>query len=90
MSSAEMYCITVRGVVGESLSSFVEGMSVRTKLDEEQHPVTTLTGKMIDQAMLMGVLNHLYDLCLPLIQVQRLDQEAGVRVKKSRNRKSVP
>jgi hypothetical protein len=32
--------------------------------------VTTLTGELLDQAALMGVLDHLYNLLLPLISVE--------------------
>jgi hypothetical protein len=34
--------------------------------------VTTLTGELIDQAALMGVLNSLYDMGYPLLKVERL------------------
>lgn len=73
-----MYRITVLGYVGDDWSDFVGGMTVTKTLDEERRPVTTLIGEMVDQAMLLGVLNYLYDLCLPLVQVQWLDQDEGV------------
>ena len=34
--------------------------------------VTTLTGELVDQAALMGVLNSLYDMGYPLLKVERL------------------
>ena len=37
-----------------------------------QPPVTTLTGEVRDQAALMGVLNTLYDMGCPLLEVKRL------------------
>jgi hypothetical protein len=38
--------------------------------DEGQWTVTTLSGQAVDQAALMGLLNSLYDLGLPLLSVE--------------------
>jgi hypothetical protein len=34
--------------------------------------ITTLTGELVDQAALVGVLNSLYDMGYPLLKVERL------------------
>ena len=47
-------------------------MTIQAKIEPDQPPVTTLTGQVLDQAALMGVLNRLYDLCLPLLSVECL------------------
>jgi hypothetical protein len=36
---------------------------------------TTLAGKLVDQAALIGVLNHIHDLGLSLISVERLNSK---------------
>ena len=38
-------------------------------------PVTTLVGLLRDQAALLGVMNSLYELHLPLVLVERLSGE---------------
>lgn len=40
----------------------------------DQAPVTTLNGQVSDQAELMGVLNSLYELRLPLLFVELIDE----------------
>jgi hypothetical protein len=78
MSTPGMYCITVQGYVSKRWSDLLSDLTVITKLDDSQRPVTTLIGELADQAMLLGVLNYIYDLCLPLIQVQWLDKDENV------------
>jgi hypothetical protein len=52
-------------------------MKVAVALDVDQHPVTTLTGEVLDQAMLLGVLNYVYDLKMPFISVECLDVDVA-------------
>jgi hypothetical protein len=40
-------------------------------------PVTILTGRVVDQAALLGVLNNAYDLGFPLLSVECLGWEQG-------------
>jgi hypothetical protein len=47
-------------------------MSITVRQAASQQPVTTLTGEVIDQASLLGVLNTLYDMGFPLLRVERL------------------
>jgi hypothetical protein len=68
------YRIALSGGLGENWSVTL-GMQVSVALDSEQHPVTTLTGEVIDQAMLLGVLNYVYDLGMPIILVECLDAD---------------
>jgi hypothetical protein len=79
-----MYCITVQGYVSKRWSDLLSDLTVITKLDDSQRPVTTLIGELADQAMLLGVLNYIYDLSLPLIEVQRLDKGEDVSEDRSR------
>ena len=49
-------------------------MAVETGYDENGQPVTTLTGRL-DQAALIGLLRRLYALGLPLISVEYREDE---------------
>ena len=74
--SAE-YEICVVGELDDSWSDRLGGLAIMCsnggKKDEK--PVTTLTGPLIDQAALFGVLNTLYDMRLPLLSVECLSIE---------------
>lgn len=73
MVSPAAYCIKLRGVLEESWSETLAGMAVDVTLDDTGFPVTTLRGRVVDQAMLLGVLNCVHDLGMPLLLVQRID-----------------
>ena len=64
---AEIYQIQVQGMIDNRWASWFEGMTIAA---DEKVSVTTLTGTVADQAALMGVLNHLYMLGLPLLFVE--------------------
>ena len=64
------YRICLMGVLDPSWSAMLGSMTLEyTKLDDG-NCVTTLTGWLIDQAALMGVLNLVYDLGFPLLLVE--------------------
>jgi hypothetical protein len=71
-SSPACYRITVNGGLDETWSERF-GMQVNVALDTDRCPVTTLTGEVLDQAMLLGVLNYIFDLGMPIIMVECLD-----------------
>ena len=55
----------------ESWSERLAGMKLRTIKRENMPPVTTLSGRLKDQAELLGVLNALYNLHMTLVAVER-------------------
>ena len=69
------YRIEVVGALDESWSDRLGGMIIKTRQRADQSTVTTLTGRMIDQAELAGVLNSLYELHLPILKVKILRTE---------------
>lgn len=72
------YRICLMGVLDSSWSAMLGPMTLEyTKLDDGSC-VTTLTGWLIDQAALMGVLNLVYDLGFPLLLVEH-DSAAYIR-----------
>jgi hypothetical protein len=63
------YRIRVQGILSQNWSDRLGGMAISVSETEEQAPQTTLTGTLADQAALVGVLNTLYDLHLPVLSV---------------------
>ena len=67
------YRIRVKGILDASWSGRLGGMTITTAEQEDDTPVTTLIGDMLDQAALLGVLNTLYDYYhAPLLSVEFL------------------
>ena len=62
------YQIKVPGELDENWPNWAGEMTVVVESDNDGFPITTLTGK-IDQAALLGFLRRLFSLSLPLISV---------------------
>jgi hypothetical protein len=71
------YCIEVEGILGENWADSLGGMQVSSRKRADQSTVTTLTGRLKDQAALTGVLNGLYELHLPILSVKILTVNDG-------------
>ena len=67
------YCIRLQGTLGQNWSERLGGMNITVSHEADDTAITTLTGPLVDQAALSGVLNCLYDLGLPLLLVECLD-----------------
>jgi len=67
------YQIKVPGHLDQSWPDWVGEMAVKASCDETGQPITTLTGRL-DQAALIGLLRRLYSLGLPLISVEYLEE----------------
>lgn len=76
-----VYRIRVGGRVPTHWSGRLGGMSLTEKPAGAGFWVTTLVGRLDDQADLIGVLNTLHTLQLPVLEVQRLSggQQVGGR-----------
>ena len=70
--SPATYRIGVVGRVPARWCDRLEGMTITECSPEVGSPVTTLLGELADQAALVGVLNTLYGLHLPVLSVERL------------------
>ena len=66
-----IYQIIVQGYLDESRSDWFDGMAIEPQVDADGRSVTKLTGKVVDQAALQGLLRKLYDLGLSLLSMQR-------------------
>jgi hypothetical protein len=75
LGTSATYRISVQGRLGSSLINRLGSMCIYTCTGEDQAPVTTLVGRIRDQAELVGVLNSLYELHLPLLSVELLNDE---------------
>ena len=64
------YRICIVGTLEKKFSDYCGGMAIEHEIVLNQYPVTTLTGRMADQAALIGVINSLYDFGCPLISVE--------------------
>jgi hypothetical protein len=62
--------IRVQGVLDQTWSDYMGGLTISLDTERGPYPVTTLTGELRDQAALAGVLDHLYNLLMPLISVE--------------------
>ncbi len=66
------YRIVVQGILPESYSDRLGGLCIVHEEIGNQRPVTILVGPIRDQAELSGVLNTLYELHRPILEVLRL------------------
>ena len=66
------YQIKVEGRLDERWARWFDGMSIAFERSEDGSTVTVLTGSVIDQAALYGLINRMRDLGLPLISVGRI------------------
>jgi hypothetical protein len=70
MRTPVFYEIRVKGHIGDSWSSWFEGMAIR----HEESGETVLSGPLVDEAALHGVLIKIRDLGLSLIELRRKEQ----------------
>jgi hypothetical protein len=68
MAKPVFYEIRVEGHIDDSWSSWFEGLTLR----HEESGETILSGPLVDQAALHGVLVKIRDLGLPLVEVKRI------------------
>lgn len=67
------YRIQVAGYLDESWSARLGGLEIRVSDQKGKTAVSTLSGRIIDQAALFGVLKALYDMRMPLLSVECQD-----------------
>lgn len=71
-SASGRYRITVHGQLRPGWSDRLGSMWVSTRRSNACSNVTVLQGAVADQAELLGILNTLYELHLPLLSVEYL------------------
>jgi hypothetical protein len=69
------YRIVIKGELGDKWSDRLAGMAISVSRSEAGSPHATLFGPLRDQAQLNGVLETLYSLHLPILRVEKVDEE---------------
>ncbi len=68
-----VYRIRVQGRLDESWAEWFNGMAIAAGQEEGGGTVTTLTGLVVDQVALHGLLARIRDLGLTLVSVERVE-----------------
>ena len=71
--SPVIYQIIVQGYLDKSRADWFDGMVIVPQVVAEGVSITQLTGEVVDQAALLGLLRKLYDLGLTLLLVKRIE-----------------
>ena len=77
LTTPATYRIRIQGRLDSNWVDRVGGMAVTVEPSANQPGISTLVGYLPDQAALSGVLNTLYDLHLPLLSVENLDESSA-------------
>jgi hypothetical protein len=72
MTVSAIYRIRLQGALDESWQHYL-GAGWTIEVDDPTPETTTITGATRDQAALIGLLNNLYDVGLPLLEVEYLE-----------------
>ncbi|MGE5603582.1 MAG: hypothetical protein ACM30E_11055, partial [Nitrososphaerales archaeon] len=72
------YRIRVQGHLAAHWTDALAGMAISARVGRGKPPCSTLTGTLIDQACLMGVLTALYEMGYTLLDVKRLPDATPV------------
>jgi len=75
----ETYVIRLQGHLDDSWADWFDGLTFTRAGDG----TTTLTGEILDQAALHGVLKKIRDLGLPLLSVNHLELDLGASSKEN-------
>ena len=67
------YEIKVKGHLDEQWSPWFEDLTITAGFSKNGTPITTLTGRLVDQAALHGVLAKIRDINMPLISVTQIE-----------------
>jgi len=67
-----IYRINIFGKLDKNWSDYCGGMTIENASDSHHRTRTILTGRLADQAALIGVLTSLYEIGCPIISVERI------------------
>jgi hypothetical protein len=70
-SGAAIYQIRVRGKLSARWSDWLGGMTIFVEETDQDAPEAVLSGPVVDQPALRGILNRLWGLNLTIISVSR-------------------
>ncbi|MDX1412620.1 MAG: hypothetical protein R3293_00405 [Candidatus Promineifilaceae bacterium] len=69
-----VYQIRIKGVLSDRRQDWFEGMKIESNHERGE---TIITGKVIDQAALHGLINRIRDLGLPLLALVLVEVESN-------------
>ena len=69
---ASIYKIRVYGNLDRKWADWFDGVTIEPQPGEE----TLLVGRVADQAALHGIINKIFDLGLPLLAVERIENQS--------------
>lgn len=67
------YEVRVQGRIGSQWSKWFDDMTVHTNEIDETSMFTTISGAVVDQAALLGLLQKLYSLGLPICELRQVE-----------------
>ena len=73
--SPATYRIEVEGPLNESWADGFVGMIITTRKRPDKSIITCLNGRVMDQSHLMGMLDALAELHLPILSVENRDEK---------------
>lgn len=71
------YQIKVDGFIESHFSDSFAGMTIQSQLRNDHTAVTLLTGYVLDQSQLIGVLTALFNMRLPILSIDMIDEKNG-------------
>jgi len=86
MSGSAVYRIRVRGRLDPELSDRLSGMGIENLTRSNGSVESVLEGHVVDQAALVGILNKLYELHMPVISADFLSGSVKSKRKVIRKR----
>ena len=72
MYQPAVFCVRLQGEIDESWIDYFDAQSLAVEVDAAGHAVTILRTGPVDQAGLIGIINHVNMLGLPLLSVECL------------------
>ena len=75
MHGPAIYRIRVQGKLDAKLVDRLGGMQITEVSKTDKGRETILVGRIVDQAMLSGILNSLYELHMPVLSAECVDTE---------------
>jgi len=69
--TSSIYQIRVEGQIDPKWSGWLNGLTMT--LESGLPPITSLSGPVVDQAKLRGIMNQLWDMNLAIISVVRME-----------------
>ena len=78
------YEIQVVGHLSSEKATWFENLCLTNEFDEDGNPITVLTGQVLDQSMLHGLLTRIRDLGIPLLNVTRIENDESAAMAANR------